>query len=460
MLFQTVTTPGIANISYVIGHGGEALVVDPRRDIEVYLEIVRQHEMTLRYALVTHRQEDFVLGTAQMARAGAQIVTGEHELFGPRDVQLRDDEDFELGGLRFRAMQTPGHTPESMSYAIYHPNVPDQTWGVLTGDALFLGSTGRTDLTDPDRTADNAGVLYDSVHERIGTLGDQTLVLPTHGPGSVCGGGFADFDRGSLGYERKYNPVFKKSRGEFIEDKVQERLPRPPYFAHVHQLNYEGGAMLPNDPLSIPMLQPRAFRDRLQYDGRAIVIDARLPEAFAGGHIPGSYSVWQGGLPIFGGWVSTPDTPVLLVVDDPGQANAAILHLARIGMDQVLGVLAGGFEAWRDRGLPVEQTGTISARALHQQRDEYAVLDVREAAEFEAGHIPGALHIYVGELEQRFEELEDTFGKDHPIAVTCGVGHRGGLGTSILARAGFSDVWNVIGGMKAWNALELPIERD
>lgn len=437
MLLRPVKTPGIAHVAHVIGDRGEALVVDPRRDVEVYLRIARENALTLRYVLVTHLQEDFVLGTAALQRAGARVVTGRHEQFGPRDVDLRDGESFTLGDLKLVAIETPGHTPESMSYAIYQPAVPEQAWGVLTGDALFVGTTGRTDLADPDRTAENAGVLWDSVRHRIAPLGDPTLLFPSHGSGSVCGGGFAGHDRSSIGFERAYNPVFTHDREAFARLKVSERIPRPPHFSRMAQLNREGGRVLERDPWAVVALQPCALRDRLERAPPPLVIDTRSPEAFAGGHIPGSASVWLDGLPIFGGWLTSPETPVLLVVDDAHAVNDAILHLARIGVDRVEAVLGGGFDGWRDAGLPVQHTGAITAQELHDQRDRWTLLDVREVGEYEAGHVAGAHHVYVGHLPDRIDEIHERFGRDRPIAVTCSVGHRGGMGTSILARRGF-----------------------
>lgn len=193
MLFERVKTPGIAHTAYVIGDAGEAVVVDPRRDVREYLELARRNGHTIRYAFVTHRQEDFELGTSELARVcGAKVVTGRHELFGHGDLRLRSGEELTVGGLRFQALHTPGHTPESMSYAVFAPEQPDRAWAVLTGDTLFVGETGRTDLTDARRTAENAALLWESVHHQLAPLGDQALIFPAHGAGSVCGGNIAE----------------------------------------------------------------------------------------------------------------------------------------------------------------------------------------------------------------------------------------------------------------------------
>jgi hydroxyacylglutathione hydrolase len=459
MYFQRIKTPGIAHAAYLLGHGGEAIIVDPRRDVDAYLRLAAENQLTIKYVLETHRQEDFVLGSAELARiTGAKIVNGRHELFGHGDIRLKDGEEFTCGKLRLRALHTPGHTPESMSYAVFIPDSPERAWGVFTGDALFIGETGRTDLPDPKQTGENAALLYDKVHEKLLPLGDQTLLYPAHGAGSVCGGNIANRDQSTLGLERAYNPVFTKSRDEFVRAKLAERIPRPPYFALMEKLNLKGGIPLARRPNEIPILQPKQLASEL---GQALVIDARDPEAFAAGHIPKSYSIWAAGLPVFGGWVAGPSTPVFLVLSKIDELADAVLALARIGVDNVAGVLAGGFDTWRDGGMPIARSGTLSPTELNGMTGQVRVLDVREDREFAGeGHIAGASHLYVGYLEQHLAKLTPPLGKSERIAVTCSVGHRASLAASILRRAGFERVDNVLGGMTAWEKLELPTKRD
>lgn len=454
MLFQRIKTPGLAHVAYVIGDAREAAVVDPRRDVDEYLEVARAHGHVIRYVLVTHRQEDLELGTAELARRlGAKVVTGRHELFGHGDLRLATGEELRLGGLRVRALHTPGHTPESMSYAVFAPEQLDRAWGVFTGDTLFVGETGRTDLTDPRRTAESAATLWDSVHQQLAPLGDQTLLFPGHGAGSVCGGNIAERDESTLGLERTYNPVFTASRQAFARRKAEEVMPRPPYFTHMERVNLEGGRPLRRGSSSVPLLDARAFAGEM---GQALVIDAREPEAWAGGHIPGSLNIWRQGLPMFGGWVTEPGTRVLLVLPRPDDQEEAVLALARIGFDGVEGVLAGGFAAWRDAGSAIETTGTIAPRALAKDLERFVVLDVREPGELEeTGAIPGAVNVYAGHLEERLPALRRRL-EDAPVAVTCSVGHRAGLAVSLLRKHGLTRVMNVLGGMTAWSALKLP----
>lgn len=458
MFFSRIKTPGIAHNAYILGDQGEAVVVDPRRDIEEYLSVARENKLAIKYVIETHRQEDFVLGSAELARVtGAKIVNGRHKLFGHGDIRLEDGERIELAGLKFLALHTPGHTPESMSYAVFIKDAPEAAWGVFSGDALFFGEAGRTDLPDPDKTAENAGILYDSIKSKILPLGDQAHLFPAHGAGSVCGGHIADRDDSTLGIERRYNPAFTKSRDEFIKGKLEERIPRPPYFKHMEEVNLNGGIPLAMRPSAVKLLSPKQLHTEMP---QGIVIDARSPEAFAGAHIPKSHSVWLAGLPVFGGWIASKDSRVFLVLNSMDQIDTAVLSLARIGIDGIEGVLAGGFEAWRDAGLPLEKSGTLAPKEVAKKKSEYVTLDVREVSEFEEeGHIPGARHMYVGYLDERVDEALSGVKKDAPIAVTCSVGHRASLAVSILERHGYPCVANLLGGMTAWEKLGLPLEK-
>ena len=454
MFFQRVKTKGLGHNAYVLGCGeGLAVVVDPRRDVDDYLALARQNNLSIAYVLETHRQEDFEFGSRNLAeQTGAKIVTGTHELFGASDIQLADEEEFKVGTTRFVALATPGHTPESMSYAVYPKDAGEKCWAVFTGDALFVGDTGRTDLPDPDKTGENAGILYDAMHRKITPLGDQALILPAHGSGSACGGNISDRDDTTLGIEKATNPVFKKSRKEFVDLKLKEKLPRPPYFKHMEQVNLQGGRPL-KSASGHRVLQPKEFQKRIK---EGVLIDTRSPEAFAGAHIHGAYNVWLEGLSTFGGWLASDQTRIFLVVDQPEQVQKAVDALARIGIDSVEGVLVKGVEAWREQGLPIESLGTTSAQdcATLMQGGQVHVLDVRDEMEWDEKHIPGATHTYVGYLEESLPQL----AKTSPIVVHCSVGHRSGLAASILRRQGFTEVSNMLGGITAWEKLGLPMQ--
>lgn len=457
MIFERIKTAGIAHVAYLIGNKGQAAVVDPRRDVSEYVTLARKHKLTIKYAIETHRQEDFVMGSAELARqCGAKVVNGRHKAFGHGDIRLDDGEGFELAqGIRIVALHTPGHTPESMCYAVYLDDAPDRAWAVFTGDTLFIGEAGRTDLTDPLQTGEHAGQLYDAVHAKLLPLGDQTILLPAHGSGSVCGGNIAERDDSTIGLERSYNPVFVRSRDEFIKAKLEERIPRPPYFRHMEQVNSNGGMGPLISASAVRVLQPKDFQAECR---RGVVFDLRRPEAFAGGHVPGSYSIWSDGLPVFAGWVAEAGTPIYLVLDDAATAlDDAVKALGRVGLDYVEGVLAGSFEAWRDHGLPMAGLGTVEAGRIDVDPTErdLRVIDVRDDSEFETeGHIPGASHLYVGYVERELDRLQPPFDPEAPVVVTCGVGHRASLAASMLLRRGARDVRNLLGGMQAWQQLK------
>lgn len=455
MFFRKVKTPGLAHNAYLLGDAEEAVIVDPRRDLDEYLQIARENKLVIKYILETHRQEDFVMGSKELAEiTGAKVVSLDHPLFGHSDIRLGDGETFRAGSLTFKALHTPGHTPESTCYAVYLEQVPDHAWGVLTGDTLFIGETGRTDLPDRLKTRENAGLLYDMIHGKLAPLGDQALLWPAHGAGSVCGGNIAPYDDSTLGIERASNPVFTKSRDEFIAAKLRERIPRPPYFSLMERLNLKGGAPLATRPANVPLMPAKKFATEHK---QGVVFDAREPEAFAGGHIPGSYNVWLEGLAMFPGWLANQTTPVFLVLPTIDKLETAVLSLARLGVDNIAGVLTGGFAAWRDAGQPIAYSDTISVRELDKAKDRHVIVDVRDDAEFEQeGHIEGAHHMYVGYLDKHLDRLREVLKTRPAIAVTCSVGHRAGLAASILRRHGYDNVKNVLGGMTAWTKLDLP----
>lgn len=455
MFFQRVKTKGLGHNAYILGCGqGLAVVVDPRRDVAEYLQLARDNALAIACCLQTHRQEDFEFGSASLAEiSGAKILAGPHPLFGRVDVAVADGEEFTIGTTRFVALATPGHTPESMCYAIYPEDSGDKCWGVFTGDTLFVGDTGRTDLSDPEKTAENAGILYDSVHKKLAPLGDQVLILPAHGAGSACGGNISERDDTTLGIERATNAVFKKSRKEFIDKKLGEKLPRPPYFSHMEVVNLEAGRCLPA-PVGDRVMSPKQFQSHLK---EGLVIDTRSPEAFAGSHIQGSYNIWLEGLSTFGGWVANDRTKIFLIVDQPENILSATASLSRIGIDSVEGVLVKGVEAWREEGFPIEALGTTSAQetARMMQDDSIYLLDVRDDMEWDEKHIPKAHRTFVGYLEEHPPQVP----REQKIVVHCSVGHRSGLAVSILRRLGFTNVYNMLGGLTAWEKLGLPLDK-
>lgn len=354
-------------------------------------------------------------------------------------------------------MHTPGHTDESMSYTIADLSTGEETIMVFTGDTLFVGDVGRTDLYGLEEAPRLAGELYDSIFEKILLLGDGVILCPAHGAGSVCGVHIANRDESSIGLEKAQNPLLQvKDKAEFIKQKITEHPERPYYFRQMEKYNLEGPPLLRCLPLPAP-LTPAEFKNEI--DRGAVLVDTSEPAAFGGAHIKGAYSIWLEGLPVFSGWVLPYDKPILLVLEDQSHLEKAVRYLIRAGYDNIIGYLRDGTEGWYNTGFPTESLPLLSVHRLKDMIDHnenILVLDTRSQDEWESGHIENALNIYVGHLEQRLGEVP----RDIPLAVICNVGHRAGLGASILLRAGYSKVFNVLGSVTAWVAAGFPVVKD
>jgi hydroxyacylglutathione hydrolase len=457
MIFERTKSAGIAHNSYLIGSGSDVAVIDPRRDCQVYVDFAQEKGLKIKHIFDTHRNEDYVIDSIELANiTGAEIYHGPG-LNWKYGTALRDGQQFRIGRLRLTAIHTPGHTDESMSYAVADLATGEATVMVFTGDALFVGEVGRTDLYGSEEAPRLASNLYDSIFNKLLSLGDGVILCPAHGGGSVCGLHIANRDESTIGIEKIQNPVLQiKDKGEFVKHKLAEKPERPHYFRQMEKLNLDAPQLLGGLPLTAP-LTPTEFGKKM--DKGVIVVDTSHEAAFGGIHIKGSYSIWLEGLPAFAGWVIPYDKPILLVLEDQAHLEKAVRYLIRAGYEQIVGYLHGGVESWYNAGLPLESLPLLSAHQLKSMLDrgeELLVLDTRGQEEWEAGHIKGALHIYVGYLEQRLTEVP----KDKPIAVYCRTGHRAGLGASILLRAGYPVVYNFPGGITAWVAAGFPVTTD
>ena len=456
MIFERIKSEGIAHNSYFIGANGDAAVIDPRRDCQVYVDLAARGGTKIRHILETHRNEDYVIGSVELAHVtGADIYHGPG-LAWKYGNTLADGQEFPVGPILLTARHTPGHTDESVSYILTDRSEGDADVMVFSGDTLFVGDVGRTDLYGPEQAPRLAGDLYESIFHKLLPLGDGVILRPAHGGGSVCGMHIAERDESTLGIERLHNPVLQlKARERFVRFKVAERPERPTYFTKMEQYNLEGPPLLGCMPYPGP-LSPAEFKSAM--DAGAVVLDTSEPAAFGGAHVKGAYSIWLEGLPEFAGWVLPYDRPILLVLQEESQLERAVRYLRRCGYDRIGGFLRGGTEGWYNAGYATEDLHLIT---VHQLRDMFnrgekpVVLDVRGQEEWDAGHIEGALHIYVGHLERRIAEVP----RDRTIAVLCNVGHRAGLGASILLRAGYPRAYNVIGSMSAWRAAHYPETR-
>jgi hydroxyacylglutathione hydrolase len=449
MLFERIESEGLAHYSYLIGDQHEAIVIDPRRDCQVYVDTAARAGFRITHILETHRNEDYVIGSVELAaRTGAKIWHADAELDYQYGHPAEDGQEWPVGRLRLRAIFTPGHTPGSMSYLLHDPD--GHPWVVFTGDALFAGDVGRVDLPGVDRKEEMAHLLYDSLFNKLLPLGDEVIVCPGHGAGSVCGNTIAERVWTTIGLERRTNPKLQYTDEATFVENAAVVLERPPYFRRMERLNLEGAPLLGSLPIPTP-LKPDAFAERMDDD--AVVLDTRMETGFGAAHVADALSIWTGGLASFAGWFLPYDRPLLLVTAEDN-LTAVVRTLVRLGYDDVSGLLAGGMLTWHMAGQPSEAVELVTAQTLCQRLERGDVawfLDVRSEEELEnEGEIEGGHHIHITELPNHLSEIPH----DRPIYVFCGSGLRSMLGASILRRAGVKDVRVVLGGTLAWESVE------
>ncbi|MCH7228260.1 rhodanese-like domain-containing protein [Haloferula sp. A504] len=460
LIHQTFHTEGIAMLSYLIGDDatGEAAVIDPRPDPEIYLAAARHHGVAITHILETHIHADFMSGSRELAAnaPGARIhVSAEGEPdYGFEHQPLRDGERLEIGDVVLTARHTPGHTPEHLSYEAAARDTPDQPWGVFTGDSLFVGSAGRPDLLGSDQARDLARQLHSTLHDYFMKLPDGVLVLPGHGAGSPCGAGIGDRKVSTIGYEKKTNEFLLHDGDEeaFVEFAL-EAPAAPEYFQRMKKLNLAGPEPTHGLP-RVRALPPRAFRQRAE-DPRAVnLIDTRSMLAFGGGHVPGALHIEaKPMLSLWAGWMLDPDKDTFLILEDDTYLEEVVRLLLRVGLTRFGGYLAGGMDAWVKAGLPMDDLPQLTVHELSAELDheaELQLLDVRTAEEFEAGCIDGARHLFVSEVGDRAREILDP---SRPVATYCGSGYRASIAASLLQRQGFGEVRNVPGSWQAWQAM-------
>lgn len=444
MLFERIESKGLAHYSYLIGDQHEAIVIDPRRDCDVYVDKATRAGFRIAHILETHRNEDYVIGSVELAaRTGADIWHADAELDYQYGRPAEDGQTWPIGRLSLQAISTPGHTPGSMSYLLHDPD--GHPWIVFTGDTLFAGDVGRVDLPGVDRKEEMAHLLYDSLFNKLLPLGDEVIVCPAHGAGSVCGNTIAERVWTTIGLERRSNPALQhKDEANFVEN-VATVMERPPYFRRMERLNLEGPPLLGTLPAPTP-LKPGAFAERMR---EAIVLDTRMETGFGAAHVPDALSIWAGGLASFAGWFLPYDRPLLLVSE--GEDSTPVVRtLIRLGYDELAGALAGGMLAWHMSGRASAAVEVVTAQALCRRLEQGAdawILDVRSEEELEnEGEVADAHHVHITQLSDHL----DVVRRDRPIYVFCGSGLRSMVGASVLQRAGVKDVHVVLGGTKAW----------
>jgi hydroxyacylglutathione hydrolase len=463
MKLKRFEVPGLAHYSYLLASDGKAVVIDPKRDVDTYIKYAEANALDITYVLETHIHADYASGATALAqKTGAELWLSGHDKgedfeyrFAHRE--FRDGDHLEAGDLKIVAVHTPGHTPEHLSFLVYEKSRCGQPLALFTGDFIFVGSLGRPDLLGDEAKKRLAHLLYESVQTRVEHLPDGVEIHPAHGAGSLCGAGMAERAQSTLGYERFCN-IFMADRPEqeFVDNILKTLTPFPDYYRRMKRVNSEGPKLLEIIPGG-ESLAPPEFRDTLQALN-AVLIDLRRPEAFGGSHIPGSFNIGAGqNLSMWAGWVVPYDRPILLVADEGTDIEAARRSLIRVGFDGIRGYLKGGMRSWIEAGFAQAHIPQESVRELSEKLPQSPfVLDVRNQSEWNSGHIAGAAHIPGGELPKREHEAP----RDTPIHVICGSGYRSSIATSVLARAGLRNIINVVGGMGAWHAQNLPTVRD
>lgn len=439
MQVTSVRTPGLGDATYLLEHDGVGVLVDPQRDVERFLWTAEDAGVRLRYVLETHLHNDYVSGGREAARrTGAELVLPAGAGVAFDHVPAFHLEDLGDGALVIRPLHTPGHTPEHVSYLVL---IEGQPAAIFSGGSLLVGSAGRTDLLGPERAWQLALAQYRSV-ERLGRLPDGVGLYPTHGEGSFCTTTGAGRDTSTIGQEKQQNPVLAyPDAAAFARGQLAGLAPYPAYYAHMGRINLMGPAPLPHP--SIPELTPaqaQALASGVQ------IVDGRPRAGFAAGHIPGSLGVELGDdFATWVGWLLPFDAPILLVLDDGQDAAQAAIALARIGFDQVRGVLRG-MDGWQRAGNPVASFPLVDVGELVAalERGEVSqMLDARSPAEWEAGHVDGSLHRYVPDLAAAVPaELDRT----RPVWVACASGFRATIAAGLLERAGYRPVVLTGGG--------------
>ncbi len=461
MYFKQFYLNCLAQASYLVGSDGEAAVVDPRRDVDDYVNEAAAAGLQIRWVVETHLHADFVGGHRELAeRTGATIVFGAKAGATLPHRAVSDGDEIRVGSLVLRFLETPGHTPESITVLVIDEAVSALPRLAFTGDTLFIGDVGRPDLVGSrGHTAEEmAGMLYDSLHSKLLRLSDDVLVYPAHGAGSLCGRNLSSETVSTIGEQRRTNYALRPMpREEFVRMMTTDLPEVPAYFPRDVEINRDGAPALGSHPRP-PVLAATEVQ-ALAAQG-ATVLDVRPAAAFGTGHVPGSLNVGLGGT--FASWCGSlvdAARPLVIVAEDPGGVEEAVTRLARVGIENVAGFLDGGIAAWDRAGLPlgrVPQLPVDELRAWTQEKAPGAlqIVDVRRASEYGQGHVPGAVNIPLDRLGAGTAALK----ADLPTAVLCAGGYRSSAATSILQRQGLTDVYNVVGGTSAWVSAGYPAE--
>lgn len=440
MIIEKVESKGLAHYSYLIGNEGIAAVIDPRRDVHIYLDLAAKHDLEIKYIFETHRNEDYVVGSMELSDlTGAQILISGHEDLGYEyGDTISDGTSFDIGGLTLQAIHTPGHTLGHLCYALYDEG-EETPFIVFTGDTLFAGDLGRTDFYGEENLDKMTGLLYDSVFEKLMPLGDQVVTLPAHGAGSACGDSMDERPLSTLGYERLTNDHLQvDSRDEFIDSFGRMRI-KPRYFTLMEKYNVKGAPFV-GDVSSVPCIKVEDLKEE------QVLLDVRSKEAFIERHIPGSHYLSMSNLSTYLGTLFAFDTPIVLIVEDanPDFLEEVKRQMLRVGFDRLEGYLEGGVESFAKDESTLQTMPTIQMEALKELQEGFVILDIRDGEQVPEWMEDKTVRIPLKELYKRYDELD----KDLVIYTLCASGNRSATASSFLINHGYETAV-IAGGVKA-----------
>ena len=451
MYFKQFYLGCLAHASYLIGSEGEAAVVDPQRDVDQYIVEASSNGLKIRYVIETHLHADFVSGHRELAeRTGAEIIFGQQAgaTFPHRPVKSGDE--VRLGKIILRFLETPGHTPESISVLVIDTEVSDEPQKVLTGDTLFIGDVGRPDLAGSKgfTSEQMAGFLYDSLHEKLLKLSDLVEVWPAHGAGSLCGRNISKETSSTIGQQRRFNYALQQmTKAEFVKMMTTDLPEAPAYFTKDAEINRSGARQL--GELPTPKALTAAQVNDLAGQG-VTILDVRSSTGFGAGHVPGAINIGLNGqFATWSGSLIKLDAPVVIVAEDEAHVSSSVTRLARVGIENVKGYLDGGMYAWDEAGFETAEIPQIPVDELKHWVDEKGdlqLIDVRQPGEYTSGHVPKATSIPLAHLVEEASKFDCKWR----TAVICAGGYRSSAAASILARLGFRNLYNVVGGTSAW----------
>ena len=449
MYFKKIETKGLSHFSYMIGDKGDIAVIDPMRDVQVYMHEARKEGMRIKYIFETHRNEDFIIGSMELAeKTGATIYISDHEDLGYEyGERIKDGFHLDIGEITIKAIHTPGHTLGHMSFVVYEKGM-EKAYLVFTGDSLFMGDLGRTDFYGEENLKKMTELQYESVFEKLLTLGDHVLVCPAHGAGSACGESMDERPYSSIGYEKLTNKLLQFSTKEaFIESFARMRI-KPRYFERMEVLNVTGGGFVGNDVV----LNTMTVDEVAKMKDNILLIDARTKEGFIGGHIPGSIFLHKENLTAFLGSIYSPDDKIAFVIDGQvGEMEEIYWYCRRIGFDNIVGYLPEGIEMWQEKGNEVGQLETISAKEYKDmpKRDGFILLDIRDDNEVKPEDPDkNLIHIPLKILYKSLDKLD----KKKTIYVLCSSGNRATTASSYLKGKGYHTIV-ITGGARMFRNL-------